>query len=78
MTGTYSENIMLEIVQIADDQECSIIEACVEYCEEHDLEPDELIEWLDPLAIAQLRQSALVTNKVRRIVAVPATPLEFE
>lgn len=78
MTVTYSEAIMRDVMQIADRDMCSVLEACVTYCEDHDLEPDELVEWLDGAAVLQLRQSALDTNKVRKSVEVPATPLVFE
>lgn len=69
---------MREVVAIAERDDCSLLEACVEYCEANDLEPEELVEWLEPVAKSQLRQSALDTNKVRKSVEIPAIPLVFE
>lgn len=75
---SYSEDILSLIVAISVRDAVSLFEAAVTYCEEQDLEIEEMVDYLDSNAKAQIRQSALDTNRVRKCVETPNNALEFE
>ncbi|ASD50422.1 hypothetical protein FDI24_gp141 [Acidovorax phage ACP17] len=75
---SYSEEILSKVIAIAERDRVGLFDACVTYCEEEDLEVEEVVPYLDANAISQLRQSALDLNKVRKCVEVPGNALEFE
>lgn len=76
--ATYSEQVLESIMNISGRDRCSLFDACVAYCEEQDIEVEELVAWLDPHAIKMIRQSALDSNKVRKCVETKPDELDFE
>lgn len=77
-TGSYSEKVLEEILVVMKRDRCSLFDACLNYCEEKDLDVEDLAEWLDPYAHEMLRKSALDNNKVRKCVAEKPESLDFE
>lgn len=65
---SFSEDILVHLKKIADDDGLNLFEAAAQYCELHDIDPDELIESLDSGAVAQIKAAALVGNHVRKCV----------
>ena len=65
---SYSEKILEEIFAISQRDSISIFEATAQYCEDIDTDPQELIESLDPLAIEQIKASAIHGRHVRQCV----------
>lgn len=78
MIQNYSEKILAEMVKISERDRVPLFEACVTYCEEHDMDTEELCHWLDDASVRLLRQSALDSNRVRKCVGVPESALQFE
>lgn len=65
---SFSEDLLIHLKEIASDTGINLFEATAEYCESHDIDPDELIESLDAGAVAQIKASALQGNHVRKCV----------
>lgn len=76
--ATYSEELLVELTSIMNRDRVPLFEAVVTYCEEKDLEVDEVVSWLDENVVNMIRQSALDTNRVRKCVEVKANALQFE
>lgn len=76
--ATYSEQVLETVIQISYRDRCSLFDACITYCEERDIEVEELISWLDAAAIKMIRQSALDSNRVRKCVETKPDELDFE
>ena len=74
---SYSENILAELVMVADKNKTGLFEAAADYCDDHDLDQDEFIATLDPIIIQRLREDAVRERKVRRCVQKPAKTLLF-
>lgn len=72
---SYSENVLGELIRRAQLSRCGLFEAAADYCEEHDLEPEEFMAGLDKNAFEQIKASAINDRKVRRCVQEPTATL---
>lgn len=74
--SAYSEKVLGQIVQIAERDQVNLFEASVQYCEEVDIEPEDLAEHLDKAALEQIRVAAVEGMHVRRSVhSISRNPL---
>jgi hypothetical protein len=65
---TYSEQILEELIKIADENRSGLLEAASDYCVENDLDEVEFISGLDPFVILRLKEDAVSEGKVRKCV----------
>lgn len=65
----YSEKVLSRVHEIMGLQDCDMIEALGVFCQENDLDPEELVGSLDKAAKNQLRYDAIKNNRVRKCVA---------
>lgn len=66
----FSEKVLEEILNIKEEKKCdNLIEAMIIFCEEHDFEPESLIEQLDNQIIEQIKYDAIKNHLVRKSVA---------
>lgn len=65
----YSEKVLSRVHEIMEQQDCDMIEALGVFCQENDMDPDELVGSLDKAALVQLRYDAIKNNRVRKCVA---------
>lgn len=72
----HSEKILLKVMQIMEEKDLDMIEACVEFCSEFDLDTEEFVKSLDVHMIERLRFAAIQDNKVRKCVAQREATLE--
>ena len=64
-----SEKLHAEISEIGQRLNCSFVEAVLEFCAEHQLEPEDLVKQMDEITVARLKQSAIDERMVRKIAA---------
>jgi hypothetical protein len=64
-----NEKIHASIVEIMQTLNCSMIEATLEFCEENEVDPEDLIKQLDALTIERLKLDAIQERMVRKSVA---------
>lgn len=76
--ASYSERVLDEVLTIKHKHACSLFDATVIYCAEHELDVEDLAEYLDETAKELLRQSALEERMVRKCVMEPPDALQFE
>lgn len=72
---SYSEDILNELMKIASTSKVGLFEAAADYCEQHDIDPEEFIASLDKVIIDRLRSDAVAQRKVRRCVQPPMATL---
>lgn len=65
---SFSEDILIHLKAIAESEGLNLFEATAEYCEIHDIDPDELIESLDAGAVTQIKAAAFQGNHVRKCI----------
>lgn len=65
---SFSEDMITHLLKMTQDGHINLFEAASQYCSDNDLDPEELIESLDPGAIAQIKAAALQGNHVRKCV----------
>lgn len=76
--GSFTEKVLHAMNIIRERDRCSLIEAYTTYCEDHDLDVEDILEYLDKNAIQLLRQDAIEHNKVRHKIAQRESALPFE
>jgi len=74
---SFSEDILAHLKAISEKDSLNLFEATSQYCEMHDIDPEELIESLDAGAVSQIKAAALGGNHVRRCVSKRPTTLTF-
>lgn len=72
---SYSEQVLGVIVEMSQDLGVNLFEATAMYCEDNDIDPSELMESLDSLAIEQIKFAAIQNNHVRRCIQGPINAL---
>lgn len=72
---TFSENILGHLVLICERDRCNLFEAMTTFCEEKDLDVEEIVDQLDAGAKAQLKAAAIDGRHVRRCIAKPKNKL---
>ena len=72
----HSERVLVKLATIMETKEVDMIEACVLFCEELDIDPTDFIKSLDAHTIERLKFSAIEGNRVRKCVAVMGATLE--
>jgi hypothetical protein len=72
----HSERVLVKLAAIMEEKELDMIEACVLFCEEVDIDPEDFIKSLDHHMIERLKVSAIQANKVRKCVATMGATLE--
>lgn len=65
----HSEKVLSRLVEIMGEDDCDIITACAQFCEEHDLDPYEFIKSLDKGVVEKLKYDSIKANRVRKCVA---------
>lgn len=65
----FSESVLIRVHDIMVAQQCDMIEALSVFCQENDIDPDEIVHALDKAAIVQLKYDAIKNNRVRKCVA---------
>lgn len=74
----YAEKTLQAVKELADYHRISIFDAVLLYCSNHDIDVEDLCDYLDRPALDIIRQSALENNMVRQCVGVPESALQFE
>jgi len=65
---SFSEDLLAHLKSVAEHDGINLFEAAAQYCDDHDIDADELIESLDAGAISQIKAAALQGNHVRKCV----------
>jgi hypothetical protein len=65
----FSEKVLSRVHEIMDHDKCDMIEALGVFCQENDMDPDDLVHSLDKSAIKQLKYDAIKNRRVRQCVA---------
>lgn len=65
---TYSEQILEELIRLAEANKTGLLEAASDYCVENDLDEFEFISGLDSFVITRLKEDAVSEGKVRKCV----------
>lgn len=74
---SFSEDLLAHLKETSAKDNLNLFEAVSQYCEVHDIDPDELIESLDAGALAQIKAAALEGNHVRKCVSKKSATLIF-
>lgn len=72
---SFSEQMLEELTKRAEWTHVSLFEAATDYCEEHDIDPEEFVSMLDKNVVEMLKYSAVDARKVRRCVQEPQATL---
>jgi hypothetical protein len=74
---SYSEEVLQKIVEIADRDRVNLFEATATFCEEFDIDPEELSASIDQPALDRIKAAAIAGRHVRRCVQEPSATLPF-
>lgn len=66
--GRQSEKLHKEIAQVMTDSDCTFIEAILEVCQTHQIDPEDIVKQMDEITVARARQCAIDSRMVRRAV----------
>lgn len=66
--GRQSEKLHKEIAQVMVDSDCTFIEAILEVCQTHQIDPEDIVKQMDEITVSRARQCAIDSRMVRRSV----------
>lgn len=68
-----NEKIHGSIMNIMQTLDCSMIEATLQFCEENEVDPEDLVKQLDSLTVERLKLDAIQERMIRKSVigAIP-------
>ena len=64
-----SEKLHAQISDLAQRLGCSFIEATLEFCQDNQIDPEDLVKKMDDITKERLRRSAIDERMVRKAVA---------
>lgn len=75
----HNEAIHLEITKLMHSLQCNFWDACVEFCANNDIEPDDFVKQIDDVTINRIKQCAIEQRMIRRkILGDRINKLPFE
>ena len=63
-----SEKLHKEIVRVMEDSNCDFIDAILEVCLEHQIDPDDLVKQMDDVTISRAKKCAIDNRLIRKSV----------
>ena len=63
-----SEKLHKEIAQVMSDLDCTFIEAILEVCQTHQIDPEDIVKQMDDITMARARQCAIDNRMIQKSV----------
>lgn len=63
-----SEKLHKEIAQVMFDLDCTFIEAILEVCQTHQIDPEDIVKQMDDITMARARQCAIDNRMIQKSV----------
>lgn len=74
-----SENLHAEISKIALENKCSFVDAVLEFCEQNQLDPEDVVKQMDTVTLERLKKSAIDERLIqKKIIKTHSQELPME